>query len=203
MSNHPLHAPRRFACLLALAATAIGPALSHEPTASIPAPKPRSGPGAAGETPARPPAPAGVTDLDFRGLFRMPIGRQGLEYSDEARRLEGKKVRLLGYMARTDHPAPGLMILSPYPFVLHEDEYGMADDLPPTVVHVLLPDRPTEPVPFTPGPLLLTGTLELGAKSMPDGRQSFVRLLLDPAPATGAEHHAEHADHADHATHGH
>ena len=186
--------------MLALAATAIGPALAHEPTASVPAPQPRSGPGAAGETPARPPAPAGVTDLDFRGLFKMPIGRQGLEYSDEARRLEGKKVRLLGYMAQTDHPAPGLMILSPYPFVLHEDEYGMADDLPPTVVQVLLPDRPAEPVPFTPGPLLLTGTLELGAKSMPDGRQSFVRLFLDPAPTAGA---ADHSDHADHATHSH
>ena len=68
----------------------------------------------------------------------------------------------------------------------------MADDLPPTVVQVLLPDRPGEPVPFTPGPLLLTGTLELGAKSMPDGRQSFVRLLLDPAPTVGAVDDATH-----------
>ena len=166
MTNTRLAAVSRSVLALALVATAIGPALSHESAASIPAPKPRSGPGAADETPTRPPAPAGVTDLDFRALFKMPIGRRGLEYSDEARRLEGTKVRLLGYMAQTDHPTPGLMIFSPYPFVLHEDEYGMADDLPPTVVQVLLPDRPTELVPFTRGPLLLTGTLELGAKSI-------------------------------------
>ncbi|MCU0231688.1 MAG: hypothetical protein MUC67_09970 [Acidobacteria bacterium] len=183
---------------LALAVAAIGAARAHD--AAVPPPNtPIAGPGAVGVRPARPPAPAGVTDLEFRDLYRMPIGPRGLEYSETARGLAGKKVRLLGYAAQSDRPQPGFLILAPYPFVLHEDEYGLADDLPPAVVQVLLPDRPTEPVPFTPGPLLLTGTLELGALPMPDGRVSHVRLLLDPAPSAGAADHLA----KDHTTHEH
>ncbi|MCU0224490.1 MAG: hypothetical protein MUF27_10575 [Acidobacteria bacterium] len=190
------------AAALALVA-AIGGAPAHEKTLPPPA-APIAGPGAVGERPPRPLAPAGVTDLEFRDLYRMPVGPRGLEYSDQALRLAGRPVRLLGYMARSDRPQPGFLVLAPYPFVLHEDEYGMADDLPPTIVQVLLPDRRTEPVPYTPGPLLLTGTLELGARPMPDGRVSHVRLLLDPAPPGAAAESPTH-DHAphDHAPHDH
>lgn len=189
----------RAAVLLALSVATNGSASAHERAIPPSVGAPLSGPGAVAENPARPIAPAGVTDLEFRDLYRMPVGPRGLEYSDAARRLAGRKVRLLGYMARPDRPQLGFLLLAPYPFVLHEDEYGMADDLPGTVVHVLLPERSKEPVPFTPGALLLTGTLELGARPMPDGRVSHVRLILDSAPSGGAADHLVR----DHATHDH
>lgn len=59
---------------------------------------------------------------------------------------------------------------------------GPADDLPATAVFVHLQTDQVEPVPYTPGPLLLTGTLALGPMEETDGRVSAVRLLLD-APA--------------------
>lgn len=135
------------------------------------------------ETIAR--APEGVADLDFRELL-APIGRRGLSYSEKARALDGKTVRLLGYMVGQDLPADGRLLLAPYPFQLHETEYGLAEDLPASTVHVIVPDRAGEKVPFTPGPLLLTGRLELGPREEPDGRISTVRLFLHPAHAARA-----------------
>ncbi len=138
-------------------------------------------PAIAAESPARPlpPPPLGVRDLRFTELF-APTGRRGLEYSETARALAGRRVRLLGYIVRQEEPTPGTLLLAPLPLVLHEHEYGMADDLPPTTVHVLVPTERERPVPWTPAPLLLTGTLDLGPREEPDGRVSVVRLLLDP-----------------------
>ena len=63
---------------------------------------------------------------------------------------------------------------------LHEDEYGFAEDSPAAILHVITQRNPTPIVPFTPGLLLLTGTLSLGNREEPDGRLSSVRLALDP-----------------------
>jgi hypothetical protein len=134
---------------------------------------------------AVPPPPAGTTDLAFAELL-APIGRRGLAHSEKARALHGRPVRLLGYMVRQDLPADGMLLLAPYPFVLHETEYGLAEDLPASTVHVIVPDRAGEPVPFTPGLLLLTGRLELGPREEPDGRVSTARLFLDSPPAQRA-----------------
>jgi hypothetical protein len=43
-----------------------------------------------------------------------------------------------------------------------------------------------QPVPYTPGLMLLTGTLSVGNRPEPDGRISLVRLELDP-PSPGAK----------------
>jgi hypothetical protein len=134
---------------------------------------------------AMPPPPAGTTDLAFAELL-APIGRRGLAYSDKARALDGKPVRMLGYMVRQDLPADGMLLLAPYPFVLHETEYGLAEDLPASTVHVIVPDRAGEEVPYTPGLLLLTGRLDLGAREEPDGRVSTARLTLRKPPASRA-----------------
>jgi hypothetical protein len=47
-----------------------------------------------------------------------------------------------------------------------------------------VPGNPAEPLPHTPGPMLLTGVLSVGSRSL-DGENTFVRLLLD-APETKA-----------------
>ncbi|MCI0538071.1 MAG: hypothetical protein L0Z50_22875 [Verrucomicrobiales bacterium] len=127
-----------------------------------------------------PPAPAGVTDLKFNEIYKMPAGPQGLEYSEKLQALAGRKVRVVGYMVKQSQPMPWTLLLSPLPMKLHEKEYGFAEDLPPQTIHVFLQRNPSPIVPFTPGLLLLTGRLELGSREEPDGRVSHVRLFLDP-----------------------
>ena len=126
-----------------------------------------------------PPIPADVTELKFTEFF-APIGDRGLEYSEKLKSLEGKRVRILGYMIQSETPAPGILMLSPVPMTLHETEYGHGDDLPVTIAHVFVPKNRDKAVPFTPGQLLLTGKLETGPREEADGRISTVRLLLDP-----------------------
>ena len=80
---------------------------------------------------------------------------------------------------------PGVFILSPYPAQIHDHDNALADDLPPTVVHVSVPTSRDQPVPPSPRPLLLTGTLSVGNRTEADGRISVVRLALDPPEAGG------------------
>lgn len=127
-----------------------------------------------------PPAPEGVTHLKFSEFFIQPIGNRGLEYTAAIKKIASQRVRVLGFMVRQTRPAPGTVILTPYAMTTHEGEYGLCDDLPPSTLFVHVPKYADLAVPFTPGPLLLTGTLELGPRQETDGRVSHVRLLLAP-----------------------
>ena len=134
--------------------------------------------------PPRPPAPAGVTDLEFSEFFSPVIGDRGLEVTDKLRALAGQRVRLVGFMVRQSLPTPGVLLLAPQPIQVDEVEYGACDDLPPQVVRVFVPLPAGIQVPLTPGPLLLTGTIEVGQQPEPDGRNSFIRLRLDTPDLT-------------------
>ncbi len=140
-------------------------------------------PGPASTPRALPPLPPGVADLRFGEFFVFPVGDRGLTLTPKLRGLHGKRVRVLGHMVRQEEPSPGVLLLTATPLQLHEHEYGLADDLPPATVRVFVPAARGKPVPFTPGPLLLTGTLSVGNRSEPDGRVSLVRLTLDPQTA--------------------
>lgn len=130
-----------------------------------------------------PAAPAGVSDLRFAEFYIMPVGREGLQMTEKVKALAGQRVRILGFMVKQTRPVPGLALLTPYAAFTHEGEYGLCDDLPPATLAVEVPKYRDIAVPFTPGPLLLTGKLEVGRKEEADGRVSFVRLILDDAPA--------------------
>jgi hypothetical protein len=123
-----------------------------------------------------------VTDLKFSEFYET-IGDRGLRFTRRILGLDGRKVRILGYIVERQAPVPGTVLLTPIPVRLHEHEAGHADDLPAASVFVTVPDRPGEVVPYTPGLFLLTGTLQLGNHEEVDGRVSSVRLILDP-PAT-------------------
>lgn len=134
-----------------------------------------------------PPPPEGVTDVFFDEFFRMPVGPKGLETTEKLASLDGKRVRILGHMVKQVQATPWTLLLSPVPANVHERDYGLAEDLPPNVVRVLLPRSRQPKTPYTPGLLLLTGRLEVGDREEPDGRHSIVRLHLDTrqeAPAT-------------------
>jgi hypothetical protein len=135
---------------------------------------------AASSTNALPSLPPGVSELRFSEFFRRPIGPRGLECTERLRSLEGRRIRILGYMVRQEQPVDHGFLLSPVPLTLHESEYGLADDLPVTALHVFTAKDLPVRVPYTPGPLLLTGKLSLGNRRETDGRTSVVRLHLDP-----------------------
>ena len=130
-----------------------------------------------------PPPPPGVTDLKFRELFKLPIGPQGLEPTEKLLGLEGKPVRLVGYMVRQEEPTPGVFIFSPLPVSLGDQDEALADDLPASTIFVHIEADGAQVAPYIPGLLRLTGILSVGNREEADGRVSSVRLRLDPALA--------------------
>lgn len=131
---------------------------------------------------ALPPAPEDVTDLAF-AEFYGPIGDRGLEYSEKLRGLAGRRVRLVGYMVREQERAPGLYRLAAWPVVVETQGLCTNDDTPPNTAYVIVPNAGQQPSAWLPGRLVLTGVLEFGPRAERDGRNSFVRLLLDPHSA--------------------
>ena len=127
-----------------------------------------------------PPLPAGVAELKFSDFFVTPVGARGLDLTDKLRQLDGQRVRMLGYMVHQEEPPPGTFLFSPLPAQVHEHDNGLADDLPPSTVRVLVPTCREQVVPFAPGLMLLTGTLSVGNHAEADGRISIARLALDP-----------------------
>jgi hypothetical protein len=167
------HAARRaLVCASLFVVTVAVPAGAHaqEPPAGQPGPA----------RPALPPPPEGVAPLEFSEFFERPVGPRGLVFTAKLQKLNAKRVRILGYMVRRDAAPEGSLILTPRPVLLHDIEYGLADDLPPSALYVTVPEE--REVPYTPGLLLLTGRLEIGNREEKDGRVSVVRLLLDPKP---------------------
>ena len=126
------------------------------------------------------PLPRGTSSLRFAQFFHTPAGPRGLEPTEALLRLDGRRVRLFGYMVRSDAPQTGTFLLSSLPVTLAEQADGAADDLPPTVVTVRLPEPLAgRVVTFIPGILMVEGELAVGCRDEPDGRRSLVRLQLD------------------------
>ena len=125
--------------------------------------------------------PNGGTQLKFSDLFSGPIGNRGLVISDKARRLDGQKVQVFGYMVRQDEAVPGIYLLAPVPVQVDRDHYGLADDLPLTTIYVFDRAAAKSIVPYKRGPVLVSGTLRIGNREEADGRISIFRLELEPA----------------------
>jgi hypothetical protein len=133
-----------------------------------------------------PPAPAGVTDLKFSDLFTLPVGPKGLEATQKLLALDGKPVRMVGYMAKREVPVAGSFVLVPVPVNLGDEDESLSDDLPPNAVFVHLGLKPAGgevTVPYVPGLIKVSGKLQLGPHDENDGHVSSVRIALDAAPA--------------------
>jgi hypothetical protein len=126
------------------------------------------------------PPPEGVTELKFRELFKLPVGPKGLEATEKLLELDGKRVRIVGYMVRQSPAAKGTFLLSPLPTVLGDEDESLADDLPPTTLAVTLDKSPELALPMMTGLLQVTGTLHVGAHSDPvTGRSMPAQVVLD------------------------
>ena len=142
-------------------------------------------------------AASDIVDLKFEEFFKMPVGRYGLEMTEKLMSLDGKKVRIRGYMVKEDrchgghahNPADadkevvkGRFMLSPAPVMVSYACFGTSDDLFPQTVFVRIPELANKPVPYSSTPLEVIGTLSVGPSQEPDDRISQVRLALDPLP---------------------
>jgi hypothetical protein len=138
-------------------------------------------------TSALPALPADTVELKFKDFFAKPVGPRGLEMTPKLLALDGKRVRILGYMAQQEDPHPGFFMLTPVPVTVAEASAGVADDLPPATLFVHLPlSQVNEVTSHQSGLLVLTGTLSVGNREQRDGRISMVRLQLDAAPENQA-----------------
>lgn len=167
---------RHFLLQAAVSLAASGSALAHGGAApAMPVPKSL----APVQDEARKPAAA---ELKFGEMVRMPIGPHGLEPSDKLLALDGRRVRMIGYMAGAEAPMAGRIVLTPLPVSLGDEDESLSDDLPASAVFVHLGGAGSRyVVPNLKGLLQLTGTLRVGPQEEPDGHVSTVRLLLDDA----------------------
>lgn len=136
------------------------------------------------ETPSR-----DVTELRFQDIHTRPFGPRGLELSEKATRLDGRRVRIVGYMLNQSPPAEDGLFLSPVPATVGAQDEGLADDVPASALFVRLPDSALARakrhwVPYLPGPLVFEGTLRLHRHVDPvGGRAVDIQLDVDKAMA--------------------
>ena len=96
--------------------------------------------------------------------------------------LNGRVVKLAGYVAASEQPLHGAFYLCPVPVFLDEGGAGTGD-LPPDSVRVTVAGRPGWMAPPAPRPIEVVGRLDLGYREDTDGQVSWVRLTVEPAPA--------------------
>jgi hypothetical protein len=120
-----------------------------------------------------------ITTLDFREFF-IPASSE-LKPTPKLLSLNGKRVRLVGFMAQMEEPLKGAFYLCPRPVFADESGGGTAD-LPPETVRVIMRSAKNREVQFMRGALEVEGILEVGNHLEDDGQISSIRLLLDEAP---------------------
>jgi hypothetical protein len=126
------------------------------------------------------PAPEPVR-LDLRELFVTEEGHTRLSPRTEA--LAGRRVRIRGYMVQMEEPPEGAFYVAARP-VFQDESGGGTGDIPPASVRVRVREAEGAQVPFTSRAIEVVGTLEIGREEDPEGRVSFVRLVLEePIPA--------------------
>ncbi len=102
-----------------------------------------------------------------------------LRPSDKALALNGKRVRIVGFMAEMEEPLAGAFYLVPRPLKLDESGAGTGD-LPLESILVDVPGPVGRAIAHVEGALAGTGVLEVGNRADVQGRVANFRLRLDP-----------------------
>ena len=132
---------------------------------------------AASDSAAVPEELQALPELSFSEFFG-PIGSRGLEYSEKIRALAGQRVRVRGFMVQQSERAPALFLFVGMPVKVDTRADCNETDTPPAMIHVLVSGS-TKTLPFVPGPHVLSGVLEIGARHEADDRISVARITLD------------------------
>jgi len=118
----------------------------------------------------------GATPLLFREFFEPAAGE--LKPSAKLLTLNGKRVRLVGFMAQMENPPRGAFYLCPRPVFCDEAGGGTAD-LPAEAVRVIVRSAKGKEIALLSRALEVTGILEVGNRTEEDGHVSAIRLILD------------------------
>lgn len=126
--------------------------------------------------------PAGVTELKFRDVYKLPVGPKGLQATEKLLSLDGKRVRIVGYMVQQESASKGAFLLSPLPVLLSDEDESLADDLPASAIRIEIPNAREVAMPHLPGLLQFTGTLHVGMRTdAASGRATPAQIVLDAA----------------------
>ncbi|BDI30702.1 hypothetical protein CCAX7_27530 [Capsulimonas corticalis] len=120
-----------------------------------------------------------ATVLKFQDFYETKNGT--LDFSDKLRSLNGKHVRITGFMAHMEDAPLGAFYVCPHPTFCDEEGGGSAD-LPPDAVRVIVRGAKGRTVEFVPRPVLVTGVLQVGPQEDEKGDISRIRIILDQAP---------------------
>lgn len=161
---------------------------AHTPGTTVPIVLPADVPESIRMVGELPPMP-NVVDLKFKDIFKRPVGPRGLEPTPAFGKLDGRRVRMVGYMVALTPPTADAFMFSPLPVSVAAHDEGLADDIPPATIYVKLPRFAPTPgmstfgIPQVQGLLKITGTLEVGAYTdVITGRIFPATLSLDPEP---------------------
>jgi hypothetical protein len=117
--------------------------------------------------------------LSFDEVFVTPAGAKGLEYTPKIKTLDGKKIRVTGFMVRHADIDTRAFLFCATPRVYNEREEGLADSVPPHMVYVIMAVRGQDAPAWRREKMTLYGTLELGSHQELSGRISHLRLRCD------------------------
>lgn len=124
--------------------------------------------------------PRGVSDLKFRDMFKLPVGPRGLEPSATLSALDGKRVRMVGYMVQQEPLPMASFLLAPLPVQISDEDEPLADDLPPSTISVVVAGAEAKAIRSLPGLIQVTGVLHVGARTdAGTGRVSSAQIALD------------------------
>jgi hypothetical protein len=122
---------------------------------------------------------ADVTPLELQAFYKMPIGPKGLEVTDKVLQASGQKVRITGFMVKSESPTPGAFILTPRPVQMSEHADGDANDLPASMCLVYLDSsQKSWLVPHIPGPVTVEGLFTFKRSEAADGSVAWFHLQL-------------------------
>lgn len=122
---------------------------------------------------------AKITDLNFSELLEGRVTARGISISPKAMSLDRKRVRIVGFMVRQEDAPRGRILIAPVPVQLHDEHYGLADDLPAATIFVSTPRADKPAIQYTREPLTVTGVFSVGNREEPDGRISLFRMEMD------------------------
>jgi len=124
------------------------------------------------------PEPPPPEEIKFAEFFDPAPASRGLKPSARLLELEGKRIKMVGFMAQMEVPPKGGFYLCAHPVFSGESGGGTAD-LPPDAVFVVVPSAAGKALELVRGPLEVTGVLEIGSRVDADGFVSRIRIVLD------------------------
>jgi hypothetical protein len=126
-------------------------------------------------------SPSPAVPLSFKQFFTATD--RELKPSQKLLTLNGRRVRMEGFIAELEEAPKGAFYLCPHPVTCDEGGAGTGD-LPPETVLVIVRSAGKHTVGAIKRPVQVTGVLEISSKPDSEGRTAPIRLYLD-APAKG------------------